>query len=110
MTLVLALAGCLGEAAIVYAILILRQLSEKLGSVTKMRPYYRGYYVAIALLGVALLSRLVHIGTVLGGTTQSVSFLGEEAFYLLTHHLPLALGISVALGITIKYWGWLLRE
>ncbi|MBC7223219.1 MAG: hypothetical protein H5T59_02920 [Anaerolineae bacterium] len=110
MTLVLALAGCAGEAAIIYALIILARLSEKLGAVTKMRPYYRGFYLSVALLCLSLASRLVRISAVLTEAGQSVSLLEQEGFYLLTHHLPMALGMLIAILVAGRYWGWLLKE
>ena len=37
----IAWAGCLGEASLIGALVILLRLSAKLGEVTKMKPYYR---------------------------------------------------------------------
>jgi len=109
-SLVLALAGCMGEAAIIYTVLILARLSQKLGAVTKMPPYYRGFYASIAFLCLSLASRLVRISTALTGPDQTVPLLEQEIFYLYTHHLPLAIGMLAALAIAAKYWGWLLKE
>ena len=110
MTFVLALAGCIGEAAIIYAILILTRLSQKLGAVTKMPPYYNGYYLALGLLCISVASRLVRVGVVVTNPTPSIPLLHSDLFYLATHHVPLALGTAIALGIAVKYWGWLLKE
>jgi hypothetical protein len=110
MSLVLALAGCLGEAAIVYAVVILARLSEKLGAVTKMPPYYKGFYIALGLLCLSLASRLVHISTAFAMPGQTVPLLTTEGFYLLTPPLPLALGMSLSMVISGRYWGWLVKE
>jgi len=100
----------MGEAAIIYAVIILARLSQKLGAVTKMPPYYLGFYTSIALLCLSLASRLVRISTATAGPGQMVPLLGTDQFYLVTHHLPLALGMVLALAIAAKYWGWLLKE
>ena len=110
MSFVLALAGCVGEAAVIYTILVLTRLSQKLGAVTKMSAYYRGFYVSLALLCVSLASRLVRIGVVVAGPDQTAPLLQGENFYLVAHHFPLALGTLIALAIAGKYWGWLLKE
>jgi hypothetical protein len=36
--------------------------------------------------------------------------LNSPLFYLLLHHLPLALGLSLGVAITWHYWSWLLKE
>lgn len=110
MTLVLALAGCLGEAAILYTLIILARLSQKLGAVTKMPPYYRGFYLSVALLSVSLASRLVYLSAVLTEAGQTVPLLAQEGFSLATHHLPMALGMLVSVLVAGRYWGWLLKE
>ena len=46
----------LSLGSVIYMLYIFSVLSCKLGSVTKMRPFYRGYYAAIGLIGLALVS------------------------------------------------------
>ena len=104
-----AILGSLGLASLIYALLILARLGEKLGAVTKMRPYYRGYYVAVAFVGLALLIRLVR-ASVFSSTQGASGLLDSSLFYLLFYHLPLAVGMSVGLAITWYYWKWLLKE
>lgn len=110
MTLVLALAGCIGEAAILYTLIILARLSQKLGAVTKMPPYYRGFYLSVALLCVSLASRLVHLSAALTEAGQTMPLLAEEGFALATHHLPMALAMLISVLVAGRYWGWLLKE
>ncbi|MGQ9585077.1 MAG: hypothetical protein ACUVXG_06705 [Anaerolineae bacterium] len=110
MSLVLALAGCMGEVGILYTVIILARLSQKLGAVTKMGPYYRGFYVSLALFCLSMASRLVRISVALTGPVQPLPLLEQEGFYLVTHHLPLVTGMGLALVIAGKYWGWLLKE
>jgi len=107
---IVALAGCLGELAIIAVLVILLQLSYKLGDVAKMPRYYRGYYVAIVLVCVALAMRLVAAGTWYDPLTPLTAWLRSSQSYALVHHISLALGITLAAPITIKYWGWLLHE
>jgi hypothetical protein len=106
----IALAGCLGEAALLYAMLILLRLSRKLGEVTKMPPYYRGYYVSVGLISVALLARMLSASVLLSPSDTIPGWLLSPWFSVVLHHLMLAAGLTVALPITWKYWGWLLRE
>jgi len=104
------LIGMMGIASLLYALNLLNQLSRKLGSVTKMPPFYRGYYVAIALVAIAGLARLAHISG-LGNLEQpDIAWLGSTGFALLTYHVPLALAVTISLFVTWRYWSWLLRE
>jgi hypothetical protein len=105
-----AILGSLGLVALLYALIILAQLGAKLGAVTKMRPFYRGYYAAICLVGLALVIRLIRV-TVLWAAPQNIAaLLKDPLFYLFLYHLPLALGLSIGLVITWHYWKWLLKE
>ena len=110
MNLIGAILGSTGLASLVFLLAILAQFGRKLGVVTKMRPYYRGYYVAIALVGLALVVRFVRVSTFWAPPRTIASVLNDPVFYLLLYHLPLALGLCVGLGITWRYWSWLLKE
>jgi len=106
----IAWAVCLGEASLVGSLVIFLRLSAKLGEVTKMRPYYLGYYVAIGFVSVALLTRLVAASLWYDPLGPLASWIHSSWYYALLHHGALALGLTIALPITAKYWGWLLRE
>jgi hypothetical protein len=106
---IFALAGCLGETAVIGALVILLRLSAKLGDVQKWKPYYLGYYPAIALVGVALAARLLAASLWYDPTTPFTLWLhGSRLAHL--HLGSLALGVTIALPITVKYWSWLLHE
>ncbi len=104
------LIGTAGIASLIYAMGLLTLLSRKLGAVTKMRRYYRGYYVAIVLGVCALAARLVYISGRGNVDQPATPWWGSSTFALLAYHLPLALAISISLAITWRYWSWLLRE
>lgn len=110
MTIVGAIFGSIGLAALVYMLAILAQFGRKLGAVTKMRPFFRGYYVAIGCAGLALVARLIRTSVFWAPPQATPSVLNAPVFYLLLYHLPLAIGLSLALGITWFYWSWLLKE
>lgn len=108
--IIAAILGSLGLFAIVYALLVLAQFGRKLGAVTKMKPFYKGYYVAACCVGLALVVRLVR-ATVFWAPRDTIpSLLNSPPFYLLLYHLPLAIGLSLGLVITWHYWSWLLKE
>jgi hypothetical protein len=107
MNIIGAILGSTGLAAIIYMLFILAQFGRKLGAVTKMSPYYRGYYIAIGCVGLALMVRLLRISVF---QVPSDDILHTSLFYLLLYHLPLAIGLSLSLGITWRYWSWLLKD
>ena len=96
--------SALGIVSVIYLYFVLARLSERLGSVEKMTPRYRYYYVAIAFLTVGLLSYLAAIQI---GASR---FLWMSWISLLTYHLPLAIGATIGLVVTWRYWSWLLQD
>jgi hypothetical protein len=108
--IVWAILGSMGLGSLLYALLILAQFGRKLGAVTKMRPWYRGYYVAMVGAGLALIVRLIRVSVFWAPPVTFSAMLNEPIFYLVLYHLPLALSLGLGLGITWHYWGWLLKE
>lgn len=105
-----AVLGSLGLFSLIYALLILAQFGRKLGAVTKMRSFYKGYYVAACCVGLALVLRLIRASVFWAPPATIPALLNSPAFYLLLYHLPLAIGLSLGLAITWHYWSWLLKE
>lgn len=99
----------MGLIAIIYVVLILAELSQRLGAVTKMRRYYLGFYIGGIFFVISLISRVLKI-SVFSTRQQNLAFLNEDVFYLLTYHAPLAIGTTISLAVTLLYWGWLLKE
>ncbi len=99
----------LGTISIMFLLFILARLSEKLGAVTRMSSHYRWFWVGIGFLGIALVSQLVRISVSITGQT-SFQWSNNPYFYLVAYHLPLAIGVTVALVVTWRYWSWLLTE
>lgn len=98
--------GLIAYLAMGVALLVLAQLSKRLGSVTHARPYYRGYYIAVVLIWVGMFIRLFFI-------TRGQSFLqaaNVKLVYTLISDGSPAIGITIALIVTWHYWSWLLAE
>jgi hypothetical protein len=108
--IVWAILGSAGLASILFALVILAQFGRKLGAVTKMPPFYRGYYGAVGLVGVALVVWFIRTSVFWAHPEDIPSLLSAPVFYLLSYHLPLAIGLSLGLVITWHYWSWLLKE
>ena len=109
MNIVAAVLGSAGLMSAIYIILIMAKLSQKLGAVTKMRGYYRGFYISAIFLLVSLIAYFLKTSVLLA-SEQAPALLNNDWFYLLTYYLPLAVGTSVSLAITLRYWDWLLKE
>jgi hypothetical protein len=110
MTIVGAIVASAGLASVLYALAILARFGQKLGAVTKMRPFYRGYYVSIGCVGLALITHLLRASVFWAPAQTIPAMLNSPVFYLFLHYLPLAVGLSIALGVTWYYWSWLLKE
>jgi len=109
LNIVAAVLGSMGLISAIYITLIISKLSQKLGAVTKMRGYYRGFYVSAIFLLVSLIAHLLKTSVLLA-SERAPALLNSDLFYLLTYYLPLAIGTSINLAITLRYWDWLLKE
>ena len=98
-----------GTISVMFLFFILARLSEKLGVVTRMPAYYRWFWVGIGFLGIALISQLMRITVSLTEQT-SYPLLNAPLVYLVTYHVPMAIGVTIGLAVTWRYWSWLLTE
>ena len=99
----------LGTFSLIVLFFILARLSEKLGAVTKMGPHYRLFWVGLGFMAIALMAQFLRIGLSLTKQDEDL-WLNTPAFYLITYHLPMAIGITISLVVTWRYWSWLLTE
>ena len=104
-----AILGSFSLLALIYTFYILIHLSRRYGQVIRLPHYYRGFYVSIGLVCLALVSHLMK-NSVINAHQQAPSLLTDDRFYLFTYYLPLALAVAVAMGVAWRYWGWLLKE
>lgn len=109
MKVIVGLAGSLGLLAIIYTLFTLAAFSQKIGLVRKMPPLYRGFYFGIACLIVSFFARFLRVSAFLISSDVPI-FSDDDLFYLLAYHLPLAVGLTMSLVVTWRYWSWLLRE
>jgi hypothetical protein len=92
---------------ILYINWLLRMLSRRMGEVTKMRAYFRGFDLGNILLIIATLSYIFQCNAALAAQPAGVL---NFQFALTTFYLPLTLGIGINLVSAIIYWGWLFRR
>lgn len=86
--------------AVMVMLYLFATLSRRLGMVTKMKPYYRGFYMAMALVVLSL---------VIAVLPESTSANDHTAF-VTAYYLPLILAGVISLVVAYRYWGWLFRE
>lgn len=94
----LALMSAVGPFSVALALVVLGQLSQRLGAVTKMPPRYRWFYVAAGLVGCSVVARLLGVST----AAQEVLSLVYSATF--------AVGVTLGLVVAWHYWGWLFGE
>ncbi len=108
MTLITIL-GTFGTLSIIVLFYITAKLSERFGSVIKMSPIYRYFYLAILILLVSYMTNLLVVGIIIT-PEDSPAWLAAPWFLLLAYHLPLAIGVTIGLIVTWRYWSWLITE
>lgn len=100
------LAGLLGPIGIGALLWLLGRLSQRLGRVTRSRPYFIGLYVAAMLVWLGTLARLVFLT---GGLASLAESQQNRLVTLLGQGLP-ALGLTLGVVVIWYYWSWLLAE
>ena len=101
------LLGVAAPVAIAMTLIVLGLLSQRLGAVTHTPPYYQWFYVAAMLVAVAGFFQTLYVLSIQVGET---GLLHEKSFYTLTYSAPLALGLTISVVVSWRYWGWLLSE
>ncbi len=108
MRVFIALLGTAGLVSLIYVVFLLAIVNQRLGAMTKMKPYYRWLYVAAFFLTIAFFIRLLRT-SVFWAPQQAPPLLDSTFFYLAFYYVPLCIGMTITLMVTVKYWGWLLR-
>ena len=94
---------------VIYMLYIFSVLSRKLGGVTKMRPLYRGFYVAMGLIGLAAVSSWLLL-TIRVTPALIPAALRDETVYLVIFVAALSIAVTVGVAVAWRYWGWLFKE
>ena len=101
--------GVIGLAAVAYLLYIFANLSRRLGAVTKMPPYYRGFYVAIGLLTISILAR-VTLNSMVLAPELSTGIVSTPSFSLIFYQIPFVLAVVIGVALAWRYWSWLFKE
>jgi hypothetical protein len=105
-----ALLGSAGLVGVLYAVMILMELSKRLGEVIRMPRYYRLFHLAALLIALAIGARVFWALSAIKTDAGPGWLRQPPLFYTLTYSIPLALGATLSLAVTWHYWSWLVRE
>ncbi len=94
--------GWMAPTAICLALVVLAQLSRRLGSVTRTARYYLGLYVAAFLVGFSVVIWLLDL-------LSWISIQQSATWALLFTGLP-TIGVTLGVVFAWRYWSWLLAE
>jgi len=104
----MSLLGTVGTISLIILLFVLAKLSERFGSVVRMSPLYRYYYLSILLV---LISATVQILAVRAESVTTIPvWVTAPWLLLLAYHLPLAIAVTIGLYVTWHYWSWLITE
>lgn len=95
-----------GFFAVGITLILLARLSRRLGHVTQVRSYHRGFYVAAALVWVGFIARLVNLLTGVAGNTN----LNQNILWIMLYNGIPAVGLTLGVVVAWYYWSWLLAE
>jgi len=101
--------GSIGLLAVIYTFYILANLSRRYGQVIRLPPYYRGFYIGMGCLTISFVSHLIRDSVIIA-PKEAPFPLDEDWFYLFTYYLPLAVAVTLAIGVAWRYWSWILKE
>lgn len=101
--------GIVGLIAVMYLLYIFANLSQRLGAVTKMKPYYRGFYMAMGFLGVSIVTRVV-VSSLALAPQPGAGFLNGSLVYLAVYHVPFVIAVAISVTVAWRYWSWLFKE
>ncbi len=98
--------NALGMFSIVTVMLLMAELSKKLGRVTRAFPAYKGFYGAAFLVMIGVIARIANVTL----TANQLSELHKNFLWVLLYHAVPAFGVTLGVVIAWRYWSWLLAE
>lgn len=100
---VLTLLSALAPIAITLMLIILAELSRRLGAVTKTPPLYRWFFVAALMTFSSSVVRLSSIEF----SDKDLKYADDPAIAAYAYTFPLMVGLMLGLWVAWRYWGWL---
>ncbi len=98
--------GLIGPLSMALTLMALGILSRRLGAATRAAPYYTGFFIAAALIGISLIARVANL--IFGFASDAV--LSDDLLWALLYAGLPALGVTLGLVMAWRYWSWLLAE
>ncbi|MFQ3565760.1 MAG: hypothetical protein SNJ59_02065 [Aggregatilineales bacterium] len=100
------LLSAFGATGIGIALILLGQLSRRLGETTGARRYYLGFFAAAGLLFTSAGAQIINVTL---GLVEAEQLVHAPLWITLYNGLPAA-GVSLGLYFAWRYWSWLLAE
>lgn len=98
----LILLSTVGPISIVIVLLVIGELSRRLGAVLKIGSVHRWFYLAAIIVCISVIIRFLSIGLPEEDFTTR-----NDAIWALLYTIPLTLGVIIGLVSAWRYWGWL---
>jgi hypothetical protein len=99
----LTLLGTFGPISIIVTLVILAELSRRLGDVLSISSAYRAYYLAAFCCLVSVAVRLYSLQF----STEDFRDMSGNHLVALLYSVPLAISVGIGVIVTWYYWGWL---
>ena len=98
---ILVLLSATSSLALTLTLLVLEELSRRLGAVLKTGKSYRWFIVAAIFTGTSFLVRVLSI------SFPESAFQTDHSAYAALYTIPLTVGVCLGVVIAWRYWGWL---
>lgn len=102
--IILALLSTLAPTSLFILLIVLGELSRRLGEVVKRRPVFHWFYIAAGICLVAILIRL----TSLRFSPAALQDMGGNTSLAVMYTVTLALSSVIGIIVGWHYWGWLI--
>lgn len=98
---ILVLLSATSSLALTMMLLVLGELSRRLGAVLKTGKAYRWFVVAAMCTGTSFLVRILSI------SFPESAFQTDRSAYAPLYTIPLTVGVCLGVVVAWRYWGWL---
>lgn len=99
--------GPISLIGLLFVLDVYYNLSQRLGEVNRMPPYYRRFLIGSGFVGLAVLVQIIRVAAYISCRPEASRLL-SPAFGLLAFHLPLFIGVLISVLTVWRYWSWLL--
>ncbi|MGQ9466306.1 MAG: hypothetical protein ACUVXE_00640 [Anaerolineae bacterium] len=99
--------GPIGLIGLLFILDIYYNLSQRLGEVNRMPPYYRRFLIGSGFVGVSALAQIIRVSAYISCRPGADRLL-SPSFGLVAFYIPLLIGILISVLAAWRYWSWLL--